>query len=175
MIFEVLPRYVPREVANIDAGATTTAGTAQRAGTAGAALAILAHEDEAPLQLGVVQLGNGGRRVTGVLKRHEATALGACSARLKHHVGMQNVANRFEVIFEVLPRYVPREVADIDAGATTARGSHCARAFGGVRSGPAGNAGSGASSLALAAAAAAVLHHFVQGSVKVCRHIFLRR
>ena len=120
VILEILPRDVPAQVAHVHGGAAAHPSAARGPWpTAGPALAVFAHEYQAALELGVVQLADRGCSVARVLERHEAAALGARRPWLQHHVGVKHWSDGLEVILEILPRDVPRQVAHVHRRAAT--------------------------------------------------------
>ena len=91
-----------------------------------------------------MKLADSRRRITCVLEGHKATTLGASGPRLKHHVGVQNRADRLEVVLQVLPRHVPAEVAHVHRGAaptSTATTTHGPRRLCGIWGRAAGGTG----------------------------------
>ena len=83
-------------------------------------LSVLAHEDGSGVEHGVVEGLDGARGVVGVGKGHEAAPLRP-PVRSDHHVRMQHLAHRAEVVLQILPRRLPREVAHVDLGAALRR------------------------------------------------------
>mmetsp|Transcript_6914 Transcript_6914/g.30267 ORF Transcript_6914/g.30267 Transcript_6914/m.30267 type:complete len:356 (+) Transcript_6914:246-1313(+) len=115
---EVLAGGGPREVANDNLETRGRLG-ATRVGTAGlvrAARALEAHDDGAALEVGVVEGGNGVVRRVGGLKVDETPALGP-AAGLPGNLGLDHGANLGAVGDEGLLVGLPREVADVAAGA----------------------------------------------------------
>ena len=178
MILEVLPRHVPRQIANVNGGAGAS-GTAPAAlatdcdsANIGASIAVLAHEDQAAVQLGVVQRADRRGRVARVGECDKAAPLGAGRARLHHHVGMQNLTNGLEMILEVLPRHVPRQIAHVHRLATLrlSAATALARALGcGIGRWPANGAGTGSDfswTTALSRPGRSPLHELVKGHVQ---------
>merc|ERR1719146_108238 len=135
VVLEVLPRALPGQVAHVAAPAdedlaAVRPGHAHRAlpgleapalpragrgaGAAAAAAAalqleifpVLAHEDQAALELRVVQGLDGRRRLLRGLKLDNAAALA------RHHVGVHDVARLLEMVLQELPVRPERQVPD---------------------------------------------------------------
>ena len=112
VVLERPPLHRVREVAHVHRVQGAAVGAA-------ADLAVLADEDVAPLELGLVELGDRALGVALVGEDDDAAALRAAGALL-HHVGRDHVAALLEVVLEVLPRDAPVEVADVERAARRA-------------------------------------------------------
>ena len=88
-----------------------------------ATLAVLAHEDQPPVELSVVKLGDRSRRILGIGKRHQATALGARRAGPASHQ-RQHLPIVRKWSFGPA-RHIVCQVADVDGRAAATATSTC--------------------------------------------------
>jgi len=128
VVLEVLPGGAPGEVADVDAprdddlvavlGHALLGRLRRPVGALGAAaglvLLVLAHEDVAAAEVRAVERLYRVRGLLGRLELDDAAALGAAGALL-HDLGVHDVARGAEVVLEVLPRGLPREVVHVAA------------------------------------------------------------
>mmetsp|Transcript_7378 Transcript_7378/g.27810 ORF Transcript_7378/g.27810 Transcript_7378/m.27810 type:complete len:313 (+) Transcript_7378:1464-2402(+) len=115
---QVLRGGGPREVAHddLEAGGGFGATGVDAASLVGATRALEAHDDGAALELGVVQLRDGGFRFGGGAVVDETPALGAATG-LAGHFGLDHGADAGAVGNQALLGGLPREVADVAAAA----------------------------------------------------------
>ena len=95
-------------------GCRGPAVSAQAAENLGAVVVVnyLAHEDHAVADHGVVQRADGGGCIAGVGEGHVAAALGTRRAWHQNDLGVGDLADGPEVVFQVLPRRLPSQVAN---------------------------------------------------------------
>ena len=134
MILQVLPGDVPAEISNVDTSGlvlgtgneTTTSAMASTAAittalllgvvsTAGGTLAILADEDLAAQELGIVEGEDGTLGTLGGGELHYSASLGPAVGGGQDVGPGDLAAGGFHVVLEVGPGDVPAEVANVDA------------------------------------------------------------
>lgn len=132
MILQILPGDVPAEISNVDTSAlvlgtgneTTTSATASTAATtlllgvvsaARGTLAILADEDLAAHELGIVEGQDGTLGTLGGGELHYSASLGPAVGGGQDVGPGDLAAGALHVVLEVRPGDVPAEVANVDA------------------------------------------------------------
>eukprot|EP00967_Tisochrysis_lutea_P145113 scaffold272060_cov28-Tisochrysis_lutea.AAC.1 len=140
VVLERLPGGLPRQVAHVHTGprdhlvnrrsprgrksAAAVPGHgchlagAGRGESSNGILSILAHEDVAPVELGLAQCGDCVGCLCRRLEGDDPAALGA--PIVHHHVGMDHLSRLAEVVLERLPSRLPRQVAHVHACARRA-------------------------------------------------------
>ena len=130
VILQILPGHVPAKISDVDTSAlvlgtgnkSTTTGTAGSAtlllgvvSAAGGTLAVLADEDLAAHELGIVEGEDGTLGTLGGGELHDSASLGPAVGGGQDVGPGDLAAGALHVVLEVGPGDIPAEVANVDA------------------------------------------------------------